>query len=56
MSSQPAMRPSAAQLLQHERVELAFKVSGTEKLCVGQLVFLIKLNLASIQAQYDKST
>ncbi|KAJ7091329.1 kinase-like domain-containing protein [Mycena belliarum] len=28
----PAMRPSAAQLLQHERVEFAFKVSETEKL------------------------
>ncbi|KAF8649447.1 hypothetical protein AX16_005794 [Volvariella volvacea WC 439] len=28
----PAMRPSATQLLQHERLELAFKVSETEKL------------------------
>ncbi|KAK7012243.1 kinase domain-containing protein [Favolaschia claudopus] len=28
----PAMRPSAAQLLQHERIEFAFKVSETEKL------------------------
>ncbi|KAJ6581454.1 kinase-like domain-containing protein [Mycena capillaripes] len=28
----PAMRPSAAQLLQHERLEFAFKVSETEKL------------------------
>ncbi|KAJ7155451.1 kinase-like domain-containing protein [Mycena crocata] len=28
----PAMRPSAVQLLQHERLEFAFKVSETEKL------------------------
>ncbi|KAF9807752.1 hypothetical protein IEO21_08066 [Rhodonia placenta] len=28
----PAMRPSAAQLLCHERIELAFKVSETQKL------------------------
>ncbi|THU82067.1 kinase-like protein [Dendrothele bispora CBS 962.96] len=28
----PAMRPSAAQLLQHERLELVFKVSETEKM------------------------
>ena len=28
----PAMRPSAAQLLQHERVELSFKVSETQKM------------------------
>ncbi|KIP02581.1 hypothetical protein PHLGIDRAFT_26519 [Phlebiopsis gigantea 11061_1 CR5-6] len=28
----PAMRPSAAQLLQHERLELAFKVSETQKM------------------------
>ncbi|KDQ55567.1 hypothetical protein JAAARDRAFT_195419 [Jaapia argillacea MUCL 33604] len=28
----PAMRPSAAQLLQHERLDLAFKVSETEKM------------------------
>ncbi|KIY69899.1 kinase-like protein [Cylindrobasidium torrendii FP15055 ss-10] len=28
----PAMRPSAAQLLQHERLELVYKVSETEKM------------------------
>ncbi|TFY79583.1 hypothetical protein EWM64_g4429 [Hericium alpestre] len=28
----PAMRPSAAQLLQHERLELCFKVSETQKM------------------------
>ncbi|TFY66155.1 hypothetical protein EVG20_g4935 [Dentipellis fragilis] len=28
----PAMRPSAAQLLQHERLELTFKVSETQKM------------------------
>jgi len=28
----PAMRPSAAQLLQNERLELAFKVSETVKM------------------------
>ncbi|KZT22157.1 Pkinase-domain-containing protein [Neolentinus lepideus HHB14362 ss-1] len=28
----PAMRPSAAQLLQHERIDLAYKVSETEKM------------------------
>ncbi|XP_006461986.1 hypothetical protein AGABI2DRAFT_118840 [Agaricus bisporus var. bisporus H97] len=28
----PAMRPSAAQLLQHERLELSFRVSETDKL------------------------
>ncbi|KAF8882005.1 kinase-like domain-containing protein [Infundibulicybe gibba] len=28
----PAMRPSAAQLLQHERLELVFKVAETEKM------------------------
>ncbi|THH18650.1 hypothetical protein EW146_g2366 [Bondarzewia mesenterica] len=28
----PAMRPSAAQLLQHERLELSFKVSETQKM------------------------
>lgn len=31
------MRPSAAQLLQHERLELVFKVSETEKM----LVFIV---------------
>ena len=29
----PAMRPSAQQLLQHERLDLAFKVSETQKMC-----------------------
>ena len=29
---QPAMRPSAAQLLQHERIDLAFKVTEAEKM------------------------
>jgi hypothetical protein len=29
---QPAMRPSAAQLLQHERLEFIFNVSETEKM------------------------
>lgn len=28
----PAMRPSAAQLLQHERLDLAFKVAETQKM------------------------
>ncbi|KAG1782443.1 kinase-like domain-containing protein [Suillus placidus] len=32
LSLNPAMRPSAAQLLQHERLELVFKVSETEKM------------------------
>ena len=32
---QPAMRPSAAQLLQDERLELMFKVSEKEKMCVS---------------------
>lgn len=32
--TQPAMRPSAAQLLGHERLELAYKVTETQKLCV----------------------
>ena len=31
---QPAMRPSAAQLLQHERIDLAFKVAETQKMYV----------------------
>ena len=30
----PAMRPSAAQLLQHERLDLAFKVAETQKMYV----------------------
>ncbi|KAJ7224253.1 kinase-like domain-containing protein [Mycena pura] len=42
----PAMRPSAAQLLQHERVELAFKVSGTEK-----LLNTIKAHKATLNAK-----
>lgn len=29
---QPAMRPSVAQLLQHERIEFAFKVAEAEKM------------------------
>ncbi len=29
---QPAMRPSAAQLLQHERIDLAYKVAETQKM------------------------
>ncbi|KAK0464695.1 kinase-like domain-containing protein [Desarmillaria tabescens] len=32
LSLNPAMRPSAAQLLQHERIELAFKVWETERI------------------------
>ncbi|PFH46257.1 hypothetical protein AMATHDRAFT_199708 [Amanita thiersii Skay4041] len=32
LSLNPAMRPSATQLLQHERLELVFKVSETEKM------------------------
>ncbi|KAK0201632.1 kinase-like domain-containing protein [Desarmillaria ectypa] len=32
LSLNPAMRPSAAQLLQHERLELVFKVSETERM------------------------
>jgi serine/threonine protein kinase len=48
----PAMRPSATQLLQHERLEFAFKVSETEKLCVitWLLIFVTQFLL---QAQYD---
>ncbi|KAF8624335.1 hypothetical protein AX17_007163 [Amanita inopinata Kibby_2008] len=34
LSLNPAMRPSAAQLLQHERLELVFKVAETEKMLV----------------------
>ncbi|KAJ8590485.1 kinase-like protein [Rhizopogon salebrosus TDB-379] len=32
LSLNPAMRPSAAQLLQHERLELVFKVSETDRM------------------------
>jgi NIMA (never in mitosis gene a)-related kinase 2 len=37
---QPAMRPSAAQLLQHERVEFIFNVAETEKMSVPYSPFL----------------
>ena len=35
------MRPSAAQLLQHERIDLAFKVTEAEKMCVVRKVRLV---------------
>ena len=38
---QPAMRPSAAQLLQHERIDLAFKVSEAEKMYALQKPLLV---------------
>ncbi|TFK62958.1 kinase-like protein [Pluteus cervinus] len=41
----PAMRPSAAQLLQHERLELVYKVNETEKMLTT--VKLHKTNLAT---------
>jgi len=37
---QPAMRPSAAQLLQHERLEFISNVAETEKMYVPFLVHL----------------
>ena len=38
---QPAMRPSAAQLLQHERLEFIFNVAETEKMWVPHFSSLI---------------
>ncbi|KAH7909222.1 kinase-like domain-containing protein [Hygrophoropsis aurantiaca] len=42
----PAMRPSAAQLLQHERLELVFKVSETEK-----MLSTVKTHKAAVAAK-----
>ncbi|RDB23669.1 G2-specific protein kinase nim-1 [Hypsizygus marmoreus] len=42
----PAMRPSAAQLLQHERLELCFKVAETEK-----MLTTVKAHKATIAAR-----
>ncbi|KAL6303524.1 kinase-like domain-containing protein [Sparassis latifolia] len=42
----PAMRPSAGQLLGHERLELAFKVSETQK-----MLNQVKAHKASLQAR-----
>ncbi|THH19022.1 hypothetical protein EUX98_g8855 [Antrodiella citrinella] len=42
----PAMRPSASQLLQHERLTLAHKVSETEK-----LLATVKAHKATVQAK-----
>ncbi|TFK53842.1 Pkinase-domain-containing protein [Heliocybe sulcata] len=42
----PAMRPSAAQLLQHERIDLALKVSETEK-----LIAQVKIHKATAAAR-----
>ncbi|KII88098.1 hypothetical protein PLICRDRAFT_41218 [Plicaturopsis crispa FD-325 SS-3] len=42
----PAMRPSAAQLLQHERLELVFKVSETEK-----MLATVKTHKANVAAK-----
>ncbi|EPQ54967.1 Pkinase-domain-containing protein [Gloeophyllum trabeum ATCC 11539] len=42
----PAMRPSAAQLLQHERIDFALKVSETEK-----MIAQIKMHKASAAAK-----
>ena len=39
---QPAMRPSAAQLLQHERIDLAFKVTEAEKMYAIYDVLLVQ--------------
>lgn len=49
------MRPSVAQLLQHERLELVFKVSETEKMSVLALSFFLLPNdpsnrLATVKA------
>ena len=44
------MRPSAAQLLQHERIDLAFKVTEAEKMYAvpkALLVQLLKIILGS---------
>lgn len=38
------MRPSAAQLLQHERLELVFKVSETEKMYVYSFLFMQRVS------------
>ncbi|KAH7921052.1 kinase-like protein [Leucogyrophana mollusca] len=46
LSLNPAMRPSAAQLLQHERLELVFKVSETEK-----MLSTVKTHKAAIVAK-----
>ena len=40
---QPAMRPSAAQLLQHERIDLAFKVTEAEKMYAVRKTLFIQL-------------
>ncbi|CAL1705864.1 unnamed protein product [Somion occarium] len=42
----PAMRPSAAQLLQHERLDLAFKVAETQKMLTA-----VKAHKANVQAR-----
>ena len=36
------MRPSAAQLLQHERIDLAFKVTEAEKMYAIRRAFLVR--------------
>ncbi|PBK97889.1 kinase-like protein [Armillaria gallica] len=46
----PAMRPSAAQLLQHERLELVFKVSETERML--QTVKAHKHNLSLREREF----
>ena len=42
LNTNPAMRPSAAQLLQHERLQLVARVAEAEKMCVpkGRLLVL----------------
>ncbi|KAG7444257.1 kinase-like protein [Guyanagaster necrorhizus] len=50
LSLNPAMRPSAAQLLQHERLELVFKVSETERIL--QSVKVHKHNLSLREREF----
>jgi hypothetical protein len=47
----PAMRPSAAQLLQHERLELVFKVSETEKMSGLPLNYVFPILMLSAGSQ-----
>ena len=46
-SFQPAMRPSAAQLLQHERLEFMFNVAEMEKMSVP--IFRFQVIVSQVQ-------
>ncbi|KAF9786332.1 kinase-like protein [Thelephora terrestris] len=48
LSQNPAMRPSAAQLLQHERIDLAYKVTEAEK-----MIARIKTHRAAVTAREE---